>query len=222
MPKTHHGRALSVGEAFSTLKTLLVLLSLVHASIASAQVKLSMAKMHLSYHHFDHSHAIRNFAPAIVLKGQRNFCHEVELASVNKYKAPDRRYFLFGLRYQFTKNFIRKPDPRIMPQLGLSMTQWYSSDNYYNEASYYRELLNRSFSFIIGFAPQVRAHIWRKWYMDLAVPVTVMGYAYGRQKLSHSFAQDPDQSISYSSHAFHNPVKQLKHLTLRLGFGIKL
>jgi hypothetical protein len=221
MSKKHKSRGFSLGE-YSIVKNLLLLLALLHASATFAQVKLSLAKMHINYRHSPHRHIIRNFAPAIVLKGQRNFCHEVELAALQKFKADDRRYFLFGLRYQFTKNLIRKPDPRIMPQVGLSMTQWYTSDKLYYEAWGYRERFDRSFSFIVGFAPQVRMHVWRKWYADLAMPVTVMGFGHGRTKLSKPTTPIADQSYSYNNHAFFNPIKERTNVNLRLGIGVKL
>jgi hypothetical protein len=224
-----------VRPLFSSIKPSFFTLLILGSFAASAQLKVELIKVHINYNRdaTNGEHTIGELAPAVTLRGTRNFVHELELNKFEKNKGSSgdyydpnqqttvyylQRNFSLGLRYQFTKNLWKKTDGRFLPQLGVSVLPLYASSFYHDPAWHRRK--TRQFSTDVAIVPQIKYHIWRRWYCDLAVPLNVFSYEYSHQTVSNAYVRQ--QSNGGSETHFSKPVDVIKNLHVRLGIAIKL
>jgi hypothetical protein len=176
------------------------LIVLIFSSNAFGQLKVDLVKMHINYNRLDtNGHTIGNIAPAVVLRNRKNLLHELELNELKQTRSLHASYydqyyqqrvyykhrsFAIGLRYQFTKNLVKKTDSKFLPQLGLSFLPSYGSvcTDLDDPGMFKRK--SRFFRAHFGVVPQIRAHVWRKIYFDLGFPLTIFSYELAYQKVS--------------------------------------
>ena len=191
-------------------------------------------KLNVNYTHnlIDKSNfSVGNFAPAFLFTNKSGYMHEIEFNRLKidqtEFKQLDNqgtiiagnrgRQTEIGLRYQFTRNLLRK-ESKLIPQLGITLLALYTSNN--NVPLVTNAYPRRAFYIggTLGIVPQLRYNFANRVFMDFSIPIDFMDVGFSGQEIENpSIPSRQQKNGGYELDQY-----LFDEIHVRLGVGIKL
>lgn len=219
--------------SFILLTCLLISMS----TIGFGQVRADRLKAHVNYNKTNDGHNVGRLAPAIVLKGEKRFEHELELNSIEKSKEMQTHYFAsrpgfsadfmvrnyaLALRYQFSAYLTNKEDAKWLPQVGVSILPAVQHTINETDDPGVIDRSNTNFDVALSIVPQLRRQLSKRAFLDIAIPITPLSFEYRYQRIKNPSIPVRQQRNDDTELASSSAKDMVENLHIRLGIGLKL